>query len=150
VVLRYGAFYGPGTWYAADGEIARRMRTRTFPQIGSGGGMTSFIHIEDAATAAIAALDVSGPGVFNIADDEPAPASAWMPVYADALGAPPPRRVPEWLARLVLGKPLTTWITSMRGASNREAVTRLGWRPRYASWRDGFHLLRNEQRQNFA
>lgn len=138
VILRYGAFYGPGTWYAPDGEIARRMRRRSFPIVAPGNGITSFIHVEDAAAAAIAALGAHTSGVYNVADDEPAAASEWMPVYARAVGAPPPWRVPEFVARLALGRPLTMWITSMRGASNHRAATRLGWRPRYASWREGF------------
>jgi nucleoside-diphosphate-sugar epimerase len=138
VVLRYGAFYGPGTWFAPDGEIARRTRQRMFPILGSGNGITSFIHVDDAASAAVAALGASAPGIFNIADDEPAAASAWMPAYAAALGAPPPRRVPEFLGRLFLGRPLTKWVTTVRGASNASAKARLGWHPRYASWREGF------------
>ena len=138
IVLRYGAFYGPGTWYAADGEIARRMRARSFPIIGSGGGITSFIHVDDAATAAIAALSATASGIYNIVDDEPAAASRWMPVYAAAIGAPPPRSVPEFLARWFIGKPLATWLTTMRGASNERAKRELGWSPRYATWREGF------------
>lgn len=137
-VLRYGAFYGAGTWYAGDGDIAKRMKKRGFPIVGSGGGMTSFIHVGDAAAAAVAALDAPASGVYNIVDDEPAAASEWMPAYAAAIGAPAPLRVPAFLARLALGKPLTKWITSMRGASNRAALTRLGWRLQYPTWRAGF------------
>lgn len=138
IVLRYGAFYGPGTWYAADGDIALRVRKRQLPIVGAGRGVTSFIHVDDAASAAVAALDAQTSGIFNIVDNEPAFASEWMPVYARALGAPPPRRVPVLLARLVLGKPLTQWITTMRGASNRAAVSALAWKPRFSSWREGF------------
>lgn len=138
VVLRYGGFYGPGTWFAPDGEIGRRTRQRMFPILGSGNGITSFIHVDDAASAAVAALGASAPGIFNITDDEPAAASAWMPAYAAALGAPPPRRAPEFLGRLFLGGPLTKWVTTVRGASNGSAKARLGWHPRYASWREGF------------
>lgn len=139
IVLRYGAFYGPGTWYASDGEIANRVRARGFPIVGSGGGITSFIHVEDAAMAAVAALEAPSSGIYNIADDEPAPSAEWLPVYAAALGARPPRRVPEFLARLVLGRPLTTWLTTLRGASNGAAATGLGWRPVHATWRQGFY-----------
>jgi nucleoside-diphosphate-sugar epimerase len=141
VVLRYGAFYGPGTWYAADGELARRMRARSFPMIAAGSGITSFIHVDDAATAAIAALSATASGIYNIADDEPAAASVWMPVYAAAIGAPPPRSVPTFLARWAIGKPLATWLTTMRGASNERAKRELGWSPRYASWRAGFPAI---------
>jgi nucleoside-diphosphate-sugar epimerase len=138
IVLRYGAFYGPGTWYADGGDIALRMHKRGFPIIGSGKGITSFIHVEDAAAAAIAALGATASGVYNIVDDEPAAASVWMPIYAAAVGAPAPLRIPELLARLMLGKPLTKWVTTMRGASNRAAVASLGWRPRHATWRESF------------
>jgi nucleoside-diphosphate-sugar epimerase len=106
--------------------------------IGSGCGITSFIHVDDAAAAAVAALGAATAGVFNIADDEPAAASQWMPVYAAAIGAPPPRRVPELLARWALGRPLATWLTAMRGASNARAKRELGWTPQYPSWRVGF------------
>lgn len=138
VILRYGAFYGPGTWYAPDGDIGRRMRKRGLPIVGSGGGITSFVHIEDAASAVTAALKATASGVYNIVDNEPAAASEWMPVYAAALGAPAPMRVPEFLARLVLGRPLTTWVTTMRGASNAKAVQELQWRPANPTWREGF------------
>jgi nucleoside-diphosphate-sugar epimerase len=138
VVLRYGAFYGPGTWYATDGEIGQRLKKRGFPVVGNGSGVTSFIHVDDAASAAVVALRSSWSAIYNIVDDEPAAASEWMPVYARALGADPPRRVPAFLARLVIGTPLTEWITTMEGASNREARTRLGWAPQYPTWRYGF------------
>jgi nucleoside-diphosphate-sugar epimerase len=138
VVLRYGAFYGPGTWYAEGGDLATRIRKRGYPIVGAGKGMTSFIHVDDAAEAACAALNAPASGVYNIVDDEPAPASVWMPVYAAAMGAPAPLRVPALLTRLALGKPLTKWITSMRGASNRAAAVQLGWRPRHSTWREGF------------
>jgi nucleoside-diphosphate-sugar epimerase len=135
VVLRYGAFYGAGTWYARDGEMAERVRKRGLPIVGDGAGITSFVLIEDAASAVLPALEAAASGVFNIVDDEPAAASEWLPVYARALGAPPPRRVPVFLARLVLGKALTAWVTTMRGASNRAASATLGWRPDHPTWR---------------
>ena len=137
VVLRYGAFYGPGTWYARDGDIAQRVRKRGFPIVGA--GITSFIHVDDAASAGVAALEAPKSGIYNIADDEPARASDWLPVYARALGAPKPFRVPVFVARVALGRPLTEWVVTMRGASNRKAREELGWHPRYASWRQGFH-----------
>jgi nucleoside-diphosphate-sugar epimerase len=137
VVLRYGAFYGPGTWYARAGDIAQRVRKRGFPIVG--GGITSFIHVDDAASAAAAALDAEKSGIYNIVDDEPARASDWLPVYARALDALAPFRVPVFVARLALGKPLTEWVVTMRGASNRKAREELGWSPRYASWRQGFY-----------
>jgi nucleoside-diphosphate-sugar epimerase len=141
VVLRYGAFYGPGTWYAADGEIARRMRSRGFPIIGRGEGVTSFVHIDDAASAAVAALAAAASAVYNVADDEPAPASLWMPAYAEAIGAPKPFSVPAFAARLALGSALTEWLTTLRGASNTKMTRECGWRPRFPSWRDGFRTL---------
>jgi nucleoside-diphosphate-sugar epimerase len=138
VVLRYGAFYGPGTWYAAGGEIARRMRSRGFPIIGRGEGVTSFIHVDDAASAAVAALATPASTVYNVADDEPAAAAAWMPAYAAAVGAPAPFSVPAFVARVALGGTFSQWLTTMRGAANAKIATELGWRPAYPSWRDGF------------
>jgi nucleoside-diphosphate-sugar epimerase len=106
--------------------------------IGAGAGITSFIHIDDAASAVVAALAARASAIYNIADNEPARASEWMPAYAEALGAPPPRRVPEVLARFVLGRAMTAWITTMRGASNAKARRHLPWRLRFPSWRTGF------------
>ena len=100
--------------------------------------MFSFVHIDDVVTATVAALERGAPGVYNVCDDEPAPVREWLPVYADALGAPPPRRVPAWLARIVAGRFLTTQATRMRGAANGKAKRELDWKPRYSSWREGF------------
>lgn len=137
IVLRYGGFYGPGTWYSADGDVMTMMRRRKLPIVGTGEGVTSFVHVQDAAAAALAALSAPA-GVYNIVDDEPAAASEWMPVLASGLRAPAPRKVPAFLARVIVGKALTTWMTTMRGASNEKAKRDMGWQPRYASWRAGF------------
>jgi len=138
IVLRYGQFYGPGTYYAPDGNIAEQVRRRRFPIVGRGEGMFSFIHTEDAATATVAALDRGAPGIYNVVDDEPAPLREWLPVYAEALGARRPRRVPTLLARLVAGPFAVAFATELRGASNAKAKRELGWQPRYPSWRQGF------------
>ena len=138
VVLRYGFFYGPGTYYANDGGTAAEVRKRRYPVVGSGSGVSSFIHVEDAASATVAALDRGAPGIYNIVDDEPAPLREWLPVYAEALGAKRPRRVPVFLARLIAGRALAMMATDLRGASNAKAKRELGWTPRYASWREGF------------
>jgi nucleoside-diphosphate-sugar epimerase len=106
--------------------------------IGRGAGTFSFIHIDDAATAFVAALDHGAPGIYNVVDDEPAPLRQWLPLYAQALGAKPPRRVPAWLARLIAGADLASTAVSMRGASNAKAKRELGWEPSYPSWRQGF------------
>jgi nucleoside-diphosphate-sugar epimerase len=139
LVLRYGQFYGPGTYYTPrSGSLARQVEKRMLPIIGSGMGMSSFIHVEDAAAATVAALDRGGPGIYNVTDDEPAPVREWLPVYAESVGAKPPRHVPTWLARLVGGRFAVLFGTEMRGASNAKAKRELGWQPRYASWRQGF------------
>jgi nucleoside-diphosphate-sugar epimerase len=138
IVLRYGAFYGPGTWYARDGSTAAEVRKRRYPIVGDGGGVFSFIHVDDAAAATVVAVSSGAAGIYNIVDDEPAAMRDWLPVYAQALGAPPPRRVARWLARLIAGKATTAMATSLRGASNAKAKRELGWTPRYASWRTGF------------
>jgi nucleoside-diphosphate-sugar epimerase len=136
VVLRYGFFYGPGTYHASDGSIAAQVRKRQFPIVGKGDGMSSFIHLYDAASATVAALD-RGRGIYNIVDDEPAPAREWVPVYAKAIGAKPPRRVPAWVARLFAGK-IAGVARELRGASNAKAKAELGWQPALPSWREGF------------
>ena len=138
VLLRYGTLYGPNTWYAPDGEIGRQMKERKYPNIGSGQGMTSFIHVDDAADVCVAFVDGGMPGVYNVVDDEPAAANDWMPAFAESVGAKPPRRLPAWLARLIAGKALVEWSTTSRGATNRKVKQALGWRPRYPSWRRGF------------
>jgi 2-alkyl-3-oxoalkanoate reductase len=140
LVLRYGGFYGPGTAIsrAPDAAMAVPIRKRRFPIIGDGGGVWSHIHIDDAAAATVAAVDHGQPGIYNIADDEPAPVREWLPVLASALDAKPPRRVPRWLGRLAAGEMATLMMTDSRGASNAKAKRELGWQPRYASWRQGF------------
>jgi 2-alkyl-3-oxoalkanoate reductase len=140
VALRYGSFYGPGTGIAADGDIAAQVRKRRFPVVGDGAGIWSFIHMDDAASAAVAAVERGAPGVYNIADDEPAPVAVWLPELARALGAPTPRHVPVWLGRLAVGEVGVSMMTQIRGAANTKAKQELGWKPRYQSWRDGFRV----------
>ncbi len=139
MVLRYGFLYGPGTYYAPGGSQAEDVRRRRFPLVGSGAGVFSFIHVDDAAAATVAVLERGRPGaVYNVVDDEPAPLREGLPRYAEALGAKPPRRVPAWLARLLGGRPAVYWATQLRGASNALAKRELDWRPGHASWREGF------------
>lgn len=138
LVLRYGFFYGPGTSYAPDGHQAGEVRRRRFPVVGRGDAVFSFIQVDDAAAATVAAVERGSPGVYNVTDDEPAPLREWLPAYADALGAKRPLRVPKLIARLVAGRDATTFATQLRGASNEKAKRELGWQPRYASWRQGF------------
>jgi nucleoside-diphosphate-sugar epimerase len=137
VVLRYGYFYGANTQYASDGSWGDDVRRRRFPIIGGGTGIFSFIQIDDAASAAVAALD-QGSGIYNVCDDEPARMSDWLPAFAAALGANAPWRVPVWLAGLFAGKQAAVMATRLEGASNEKAKRELGWRPRYPSWRQGF------------
>ncbi len=138
LVLRYGWFYGPGTYYAADGTLAADVRRRRFPVVGEGSGVFSFLHVDDAADATVAAVERGAPGIYNIVDDEPAPMRAWLPVYAEALGAKPPRRVPLWLARFVAGRLVAELSTTLPGATNAKAKRELRWRPAHPSWRTGF------------
>jgi 2-alkyl-3-oxoalkanoate reductase len=135
LVLRYGWFYGPGTWYAEDGSVADDVRRRRFPIVGSGAGLFSFVHVDDAAAATAIALEPGGAGIYNVVDDEPAALRDWLPVYAESIGAARPRRAPVWLARLVAGRAATE-LNRQAGASNEKAKRELGWQPR--SWREGF------------
>jgi nucleoside-diphosphate-sugar epimerase len=133
IVLRYGLFYG-----AENDGLVEPVRKRQFPIVGDGGGVGSFVHLDDAAAATVLALDHVGPALYNIVDDEPAPVRDWLPVLAEALGAKPPRRFPVWLARLLAGDPAVMLGTDARGASNAKAKHELGWTLRYPSWRQGF------------
>jgi nucleoside-diphosphate-sugar epimerase len=137
VVLRYGWFYGPGTYYARDGNIAGMVRKRRFPIVRGSDGLFSFIHIEDAASATVTACERGDPGIYNIVDDEPATVAEWLPAYAEALGAKRPWQVPGFIARL-LGGTAARMVIGLRGASNARARRALGWEPGYPSWRAGF------------
>jgi nucleoside-diphosphate-sugar epimerase len=138
LVLRYGAFYGPGTSLGEGGSILDDVRHRRLPIVGGGTGVWSFIHIDDAAAATSAAIERGAPGVYNMVDDDPAPVSEWLPVLAAAVGARAPRHIPAFLARVAIGEHGVALMTKTRGASNAKAKRELGWRPRYSSWRTGF------------
>jgi nucleoside-diphosphate-sugar epimerase len=137
VVLRYGGFYGPGTSLAPDGEHLELIRKRGFPIVGGGQGVWSFVHIEDAAEATVAAVEHGSRGIYNVVDDEPAPVAEWLPAIAESVGAKQPRKVPRWLGRLLAGQVATVMMTEVRGASNEKAKRELGWRPGHTSWREG-------------
>jgi nucleoside-diphosphate-sugar epimerase len=138
IVLRYGAFYGPGTSMAPGGEQYEMIRKRKFPLVGDGAGMWSFVHIADAAEATVAAIEHGKRGIYNVVDDDPAAVAEWLPALAAAIGAPKPWRVPRILARLLAGEAGAAMMTEVRAASNAKAKRELGWRPRHASWRQGF------------
>jgi 2-alkyl-3-oxoalkanoate reductase len=133
IILRYGGFYGD-----PDDALVEAVRARKFPIVGDGNGITSFVHLEDAASATALAVEHDGPEIFNVVDDDPAPMRVWVPLVADVIGAKPPRRVPPWLARLVAGDAAVMMATEARGASNGKAKRVLGWTLRYPSWREGF------------
>jgi len=153
LVLRYGFFYGPGTGFGPGGYSAGEIARRRYPIVGPGTGRFSFIHIDDAVEATVLALDrgngggpASGPhvrasgtphGIYNVVDDEPAAARDWIPAMAAAMGAKPPRRVPLWLAKLVVGG-LAAQMVAQRGSSNAKARRELGFAPRYPTYREGF------------
>jgi nucleoside-diphosphate-sugar epimerase len=133
IALRYGGFYG-----APNDGLLEPVRKRRFPIVGDGGGVSSFIHLEDAAAATVLALEHDGAGIYNIVDDEPAPVREWLPVLARVLGAKPPRHFPRWLARLFAGEAGVMMGTESRGASNAKAKRELAWTLRHPSWREGF------------
>jgi nucleoside-diphosphate-sugar epimerase len=140
VVLRYGYFYGRGSAVSREGSMAEDLARRRLPIVGAGTGVWSFIHVDDAAWATVAALERATRGAYNIVDDEPAPVSQWLPTLADTLGAPAPRRVPAPIARLVAGAYGVALMTRAQGASNALAKRELGWSPAYSSWREGFRV----------
>jgi nucleoside-diphosphate-sugar epimerase len=138
VVLRYGWLYGPGTYFDRDGSQTEEALKRRLPIVGKGTGTFSFLQVEDAAAATLAAVERGAPGTYNVVDDDPAPMREWVPAFAEAVGAKPPRRVPVWLARLIAGSGAANSATQLRGASNARAKRELGWQPSYPSWRQGF------------
>ena len=141
VALRYGGFYGPGTGMTAGGDQLEMVRRRKFPLAGDGAGVWSFVHVEDAAAATVAALEHWTPGeVYNVCDDEPAPVHEWLPLLAQAVGAKPPRHLPRWVARL-MGEHVASMMCEVRGASNAKAKRQLGWTPRWPTWREGFPAI---------
>lgn len=142
LALRYGSFYGPGTWFARDGQIGQLIKRGMYPLIGKGEGVTSFIHVDDAAAATLAVLSRGRAGeAYNAVDDEPARQADWLPLLADALGAPRPKSLPVAMVRLTLGRAVTDWLTTCPGALNDKIKSELGWKPKYASWREGFQTL---------
>jgi nucleoside-diphosphate-sugar epimerase len=137
IVLRYGFFYGPGTSYDSDGQQVEMIRKRRMPIVGGGKGTFPFIHVEDAASATVAAIEHGAPGVYNVVDDEPAPGYEWIPYVAGLVGAKKPWRVPAFVARIAAGR-MAQFATQLQPVSNAKAKQDLGWEPRYASWREGF------------
>jgi nucleoside-diphosphate-sugar epimerase len=134
IVLRYGNFYGPG----ASDALVDLIRKRQFPVIADGAGVWSWIHLDDAAAATVAALEHGNRGVYNVVDDDPAPVSDWLPHLAESVGAKPPMRVPRWLGQLLAGAVPVQWMTEARGSSNEKAKREFGWQPAWPSWRQGF------------
>lgn len=140
-VLRYGYFYGPGTWYAREGEYGRMARKRMLAIWGSGEATASFLHVDDAVAATVRAVEAHHPGVFHVADDDPAPQREWIPAFCRAVGAKPPRKLPTALVRPLAGRMGRFFLTQTRGADNARFKSATGWAPRHASWREGFATL---------
>jgi nucleoside-diphosphate-sugar epimerase len=145
VVLRYGPFYGPGSGLWFDGDMAKMIRKRLMPVVGDGGAVWSLCHVEDAAAATVAALERGAMGLFNVVDDEPTRVGEFLPELAEVLRAKPPRHVPVWLAKPLIGDAGVWLMTKTRGVSNEKARAELGWAPRYPSWRDGFRTARRSE-----
>jgi len=141
MILRYGSFYGPG----ASDPLVELIRKRKFPIVGGGEGVWSWIHIDDAAAATVAAVERGSPGIYNIVDDDPAPVADWLPYLAEAIGAKPPRRVPVWIGRLAAGEVGVSMMTRVRGSSNAKAKHELEWQPVWKSWRQGFRHLESSR-----
>jgi nucleoside-diphosphate-sugar epimerase len=139
-VLRYGAFYGPGTSLTAGAAQVDLVRRRQFPMIGRGTAIWSFAHIEDVASATAHAIGQGATGIYNVVDDDPAPVAEWLPYLAQLVGAKPPLRVPRWVGRLLAGDHVVVLMNESRGASNAKIKQRLGWRPKHPTWREGFRV----------
>jgi 2-alkyl-3-oxoalkanoate reductase len=138
IALRYGFLYGPGATFAKGSSTIELIRRRGMPIIGGGGGVWSFLHVEDAARSTAAALTCGEAGIYNIVDDEPAPVSTWLPFLADILGAKPPLKAPAWLGKMMIGEGGLSLMTRVRGGDNQMAKCLLGWQPVFSSWRAGF------------
>lgn len=138
IALRYGHLYGPETAYAPGGEMYEAISRRKIPVVGGGKGVWSFLHVEDAVSATVAALTDGESGLFNIVDDHPVSVSEWLPIMARSIGAKTPRRVPAFLAKAAIGEQGIRFMTDIRGSSNAKAKRILGWEPAHPSWRDGF------------
>jgi nucleoside-diphosphate-sugar epimerase len=138
IALRYGNLYGPGTGVSGHGPLVELIRRRRLPLIGNGAGVWSFVHVDDAAAATVAAVEGGAPGIYNVCDDDPAPVAEWLPELAAIVGAPAPRHVPVWLGRLAAGQAVVSMFTRTRGASNAKAKNEFDWQLRYPSWREGF------------
>ncbi len=138
LVLRFGFWYGPGTGFARNAATGQLVAKRRYPIVGRGGGVFSFVHIDDVVEATVAALERGAPGIYNVVDDDPAPMREWLPAYAQAIGAKPPRKVPLWIARFAAGSLVAFMATQMPGVSNEKAKRELGFQPRWPSWRAGF------------
>lgn len=140
LVLRYASFYGPTGALGKDGEMIELIRKRKIPLIGNGAGIWSFIHYDDAADATVRAVSTGDPGIYQIADDDPAPTADWLPELARIIGAKPPLHIPAWLGKIAAGEAAVSAFTEMRGADNTKAKDTFSWQPHYASWRQGFRL----------
>jgi nucleoside-diphosphate-sugar epimerase len=138
LVLRYASFYGPTGAVGKGGEIVEMIEKRKLPLVGDGAGIWSFIHYDDAADVTVRAVSTGDPGIYQIADDDPASAAVWLPELARILGAKAPRKLPVWLAKLAIGQVGVDFFTKIRGADNSLAKDTFSWQPRYASWRQGF------------
>ncbi|MDB4934934.1 MAG: Nucleoside-diphosphate-sugar epimerase [Labilithrix sp.] len=150
VVLRYGAFYGPGTSIATGGGVVEAVRAQQIPIVGKGRGMWSFVHVADAARATVAAIEREATGIYNIVDDEPARMGDWLRELARDLNAKPPVWIPRWLARLAMGNAAVVMMTEARAASNAKALRDLEWRPSIPTWREGFAQLRQPPEELIA
>jgi nucleoside-diphosphate-sugar epimerase len=148
VNLRYGLMYGPGTLVGEGGPLLEDVRRRRMPIVGDGNAVWSFVHIDDAITATVKAIEEAPAGTYNIVDDDPAPVAEWLPALAAAIHAPPPKKVPVWLARIAVGKHGVIAMTDLRGASNAKAKNVLGWQLRFPSWREGFTTLTSSNRSS--
>jgi nucleoside-diphosphate-sugar epimerase len=133
VSLRYGFFYGPGTWYIREGDMGEQVRQQQVPVIGDGEGVWSWVHINDAAAATAAALECA-PGAYNIVDGDPAPQNLWLPAFARAVGAPAPPQITEKEALAAVGSDTVYYATRLRGASNEKAKRELDFHPRPLEW----------------